>query len=196
MPTRQQSIDPTIGKSLFAVAAMMGGLAMAGGRGRGMLAMSGLTGAMKGFNEGNQERYEAGLREYKLQVDEQTKAYDEQYKNYMAILNSNKLSLEEKMRMYDLEAARQQDELGMEAAKRKDISEMIKHATEIYKFKNEAEKAAAAAEDLPSKRKHDEIMRASLERQAKLREETAIINRDKARRRPLARRQRINRLAT
>lgn len=180
VPTRGQYVDPTIGKSLFAVASLMAGLAMAGGRGRGMLAMAGLTGAMKGYNEGNQERYEAGLKEYKLQVEEQAKSYDEQYKNYMAILNSNRLSLEEKMQMYDLEAARQADELGKEAARQKNIDAMIKHAGDVAKFSYEAQKAAAAAEDLPSKRKHDEIMRASAERIAKIRENTALINKQKA----------------
>jgi hypothetical protein len=159
VPTRQQYTDPTAEKGLFAVASLFAGLAMAGGRGRGMLAMAGLRGAMQGFNEGNLERYQAGMEQYKLQMDEQIKAYDEQYKSYMAILNSNRLTLEEKIRMYDLEATRQQDELGQEEAKQKRIDGMIKHATDIEKLKYESEKALAAAQDLPEKRAYELKMR-------------------------------------
>src|SRR5215831_6096166 len=169
VPTRAQYSDPTIEKSLFAVASLFAGLGMAGGRGRGMLAMAGLRGAMQGYNKEKLENYEAGMKKYKLQMNKQIKAFDEQYKSYMAILNSNRLTLEEKIRMYDLEATRQQDELGREAANRKEIGEMIKHATDIYKMQYESEKALAQAQDLPAKRAHDLKMRQYQEDIAKAR---------------------------
>ncbi len=133
IPTRAQSIDQTAAKSLFAIASFIGALGMAGGRGRGMLAMAGMRGAIEGFREGNAEKYKDSLAQYKAAVDEQLNQYEMQYKSYLAILKQGGLSLDRKLMAYDLEAARYQDQIGASAAQQKDIGAMIKHADEIAK---------------------------------------------------------------
>lgn len=172
VPQRSKFTDPTAAKGLFAVASLIAGLAMAGGRGRGMLAMAGMTGAIQGFREGNLERYKAGIEEYKNQIEAQTRAYDEQYKSYMAIIQGNRLSLDEKIQMYELEAQRQHDEVGAELARQKQLDGMIKHTTEIQKMSYEMKKNAL----LPAEEAHKEAMMAYQERIAKIHEQTAQVN--------------------
>jgi hypothetical protein len=157
VPTREQYIDQTAAKSLFAVASLIGALGMLGGRGRGMLAMAGLTGAIRGFRENNAEKYKAGMEQYHAQVDQQTKAYDEAYKRYLAILQANRLTLDEKIQMYDLATRSMQDDVGMEIAGRKNIGEMIKHATEIGKMSAEMRKIDAEANLFPYKLQEQQL---------------------------------------
>jgi hypothetical protein len=133
-PTRQQFIDPTVAKGMFFAASLIAGLGALGGRGRGMLAMSAMRGALQGYNEGNILKYNEGLETWKAQVNEQARAYDEYYKNQMLTLQDNRLSLEEKIRMYELNATRESDELGKVAADRKSIDDMIKNATNFAKL--------------------------------------------------------------
>lgn len=179
VPQRSKFTDPTAAKGLFAVASLIAGLAMAGGRGRGMLAMAGMTGAIQGFRQGNLERYKAGIEEYKNQIEAQTRAYDEQYKSYMAIIQGNRLSLDEKIQMYELEAQRQHDEVGAELARQKQLDGMIKHTTEIQKMSYEMKKNAL----LPAEEAHKEAMMAYQERIAGLHEKSAEVSLESAKER-------------
>src|SRR5689334_20961866 len=148
-PTLQQQVNPTAAKSLFAVASMMAALSMAGGRGRGMLAMAGMTGAIQGFNEGNFLKYKTGMETYKTAVDTQIQQYNMQVKDYTLQMNERHANLEDMFRELALKGRMYGDQAMVAAAESQNLDAVLKHQFEIAKMSSEMQKVVSQNELLP-----------------------------------------------
>lgn len=148
-PTLQQQVNPTAAKSLFAVASMMAALSMAGGRGRGMLAMAGMTGAIQGFNEGNFLKYKTGMETYKTAVDTQIQQYNMQVKDYTLQMDQRHQNLEDMFRELALKGRMYGDQAMVAAAESQNLDAVLKHQFEIAKMSSEMQKVVSQNELLP-----------------------------------------------
>lgn len=148
-PTLQQQVNPTAAKSLFAVASMMAALSMAGGRGRGMLAMAGMTGAIQGFNEGNFLKYKTGMETYKTAVDTQIQQYNMQVKDYTLQMDQRHANLEDMFRELNLQAHKYGDDVMIAETEAGRLDGILKRTADIQKFASDAQKVVQANELLP-----------------------------------------------
>ena len=151
-PTLQQQVNPTAAKSLFAVASMMAALSMAGGRGRGMLAMAGMTGAIQGFNEGNFLKYKTGMETYKTAVDTQIQQYNMQVKDYTLQMNERHANLEDMFRELNLQAHKYGDDVMIAETEAGRLDGILKRTADIARFSNDAQKVVRENELFPYRR--------------------------------------------
>jgi hypothetical protein len=141
-PKREAMIDHTAAKTLFAVASFIGALGMAGGRGRGMLAAASLTGAIKGYNEGNTIKYNAAKDEYQNQIAAQVQQYNLMHTDYMDQISAKRRNLEDLFAELELKGKIYNDPVIQAAAQAKDLDAIFKHTAEVGKLQYEIMKAA------------------------------------------------------
>lgn len=84
-------------------------------------ALTAAGGAMKGFNEGNIQQAKIDADNFQMQMRSVIANNNKMLEEYSAVLNDRKLTLAQKMNMYNVLAHRYQDEIGASAMRKGDI---------------------------------------------------------------------------
>jgi hypothetical protein len=134
--------------------AVLGAVASRFARVPGQVALSAFAGAMKGWQEGNREAYEASAHEWEQNTKKTIENNRMVLDKYKEVLANRKMNIDQQMSQIQLLAAQYQDRMTYDAAAAKNYTMVA----QIYEKSHEAtEKAQQAFQSLQEKRNADQL---------------------------------------
>lgn len=114
------------GESWIKANAMIAGLFGAFSRRHATTALNAFGAGLKGFSEGNLQKYEQNFKTWKASSDEVVKSNNSMLTEYNNVLNDRKMGIEEQMSQIQLIASKYKDPLAYQAASAKNFTNLAR----------------------------------------------------------------------